>query len=953
MEGWTFMRLKVSTTVVILFLLIIMSSSAFAVQQLISFQGKVDYLGELVTTGDLEVTIWDDATGGSVVYNSSTDFLNNVTSGYFDVMLGSVTALDLNYNQNYWLDLKVNHSDAVGWFDVDWDGNERKKFDSMSGDTFSNDIQINNGSFFVCAGGNCPAPSSLTAPYEGDAYIEGNVEVKGILYVNGTTMDENYSSGAWNTSGENLFPSDLSNNVIIGAIAGHQKLNVLGNVNITETSAASSNGTIYLGSSTSGGSEYIGFRTDLGARGKFVATAPFQIYASSPAITFVDADDPDNETKWTHIVYNADSAYPIQLGANVAVNGSMHITGSSPAAITFGSGADSQNLTFDSTSQEFSFTGGKMVQDFSNIVKNGGFESFNVPLYDTWAWDTGTGYSLATPDEWSIWMGTSNQYAPTDLQIGNNVYQGYNSLRLSPYSASYPGDAVQTLEAYELQPDTWYSIGVRARVSSTSITANLSIGGSALDTTTGFTMQSTTSTTWALLQGKFKTKSQLTPWETIQIHLKADGASTEEAFFDAVQLNTGHVVGEYQDKPVTSIGEQTIYGGLNLQRSGQGRGGVLTVEKSVRTREIEFSFADDPTTTGLDYDRMMDPRYDASWTSGYTPDNIKLELGSDYMLRMARPGAYTGIEFDLSNAGGDGPTISTFEDQNIQFASPVEIFDSGSLSVTELVTNGEFATDSTGWTCSGSYISCGRSATTGLSGTGNLYFAGTTDSVYGGVYSSLIPFETGKRYKISFLFKNEGGSTSTYAVDMRLDKGTSFSSWNTLAGSPYHYLWAPFNESFEFFFEPTETAPARIMFYSYGEGMARIDKVSVKEVTEGSGGSLIVRGLMTGGGSSGIKVEYGGDVGIGTTDPTEALEVSGTVKATTFIGDGSSLSGISSGYWNKTGTEVYYEGGYIGIGTALPNSSLHVVGDIKVENSVTFATNVKQFHNGTELIIEY
>ena len=73
-----------------------------------------------------------------------------------------------------------------------------------------------------------------------------------------------------------------------------------------------------------------------------------------------------------------------------------------------------------------------------------------------------------------------------------------------------------------------------------------------------------------------------------------------------------------------------------------------------------------------------------------------------------------------------------------------------------------------------------------------------------------------------------------------------------------------------------------------------------------------------------------GNIGVGTTVPTEKIEVVGTVKATRFVGDGGGLTGITgaSSQWLTNGVMIGTTG-KVGIGSTAPSQMLDVVGTAK------------------------
>jgi hypothetical protein len=78
--------------------------------------------------------------------------------------------------------------------------------------------------------------------------------------------------------------------------------------------------------------------------------------------------------------------------------------------------------------------------------------------------------------------------------------------------------------------------------------------------------------------------------------------------------------------------------------------------------------------------------------------------------------------------------------------------------------------------------------------------------------------------------------------------------------------------------------------------------------------------------SNSLNLAFSGNVGIGSTQPTQALDVTGTIKATQFLGDGSLLTGISSGNtaWSSNVSSVYNTTNNIGIGTTIPLAKTHI-----------------------------
>ncbi|MDH3325009.1 MAG: LamG domain-containing protein, partial [Candidatus Peregrinibacteria bacterium] len=100
---------------------------------------------------------------------------------------------------------------------------------------------------------------------------------------------------------------------------------------------------------------------------------------------------------------------------------------------------------------------------------------------------------------------------------------------------------------------------------------------------------------------------------------------------------------------------------------------------------------------------------------------------------------------------------------------------------------------------------------------------------------------------------------------------------------------------------------------------------------DGSGLTGLLTGKFVDGASADDAVYTTGNVGVGVTAPSTALEVVGTVTATAFVGDGSGLTGVSGKFVDGTDTnDAVYTTGNVGVGTSTPNEALTVEGVVSL-----------------------
>ncbi|MDP1695339.1 MAG: hypothetical protein Q8L29_00295, partial [archaeon] len=94
-----------------------------------------------LTSGNVTISIYDASAGGNLIYNQS--FLNSIANGSWNVAIEP----DLQFGKFYWKDIIINGDD------LDFDGNERLKFQSSLG-LINNNSFVNFSLIDACSAGN-------------------------------------------------------------------------------------------------------------------------------------------------------------------------------------------------------------------------------------------------------------------------------------------------------------------------------------------------------------------------------------------------------------------------------------------------------------------------------------------------------------------------------------------------------------------------------------------------------------------------------------------------------------------------------------------------------------------------------------------------------------------------------------------------------------------------------
>jgi hypothetical protein len=128
------MRKFYLTIIFVMVLVTVVGTASAALPTLLFLQGKVtDTDGVPVSSGDITVEIYNIGTGGTAIFTET--HTSAISGGFFDVLVGSVTTLNLDFNNEYYMEVYVGATEVIG------DGvNDRITFTASGGEIGGEDI---------------------------------------------------------------------------------------------------------------------------------------------------------------------------------------------------------------------------------------------------------------------------------------------------------------------------------------------------------------------------------------------------------------------------------------------------------------------------------------------------------------------------------------------------------------------------------------------------------------------------------------------------------------------------------------------------------------------------------------------------------------------------------------------------------------------------------------------
>jgi hypothetical protein len=180
-----------------LFLVLILALYPVTANDYVALQGSVSG----ASSGNVTVEIYDAASAGNLVYNSTNNFWGQINNSRYDILLGNGTSdLFLNFGTHYFMNLIINE------VDMDFNGSDRQVFQSSVGNltlttpisttsTATNALGING---FNVSGANADLETNGTIVIEsadtddalnltsGGAFISAQLKVNDLFNVSGS-----------------------------------------------------------------------------------------------------------------------------------------------------------------------------------------------------------------------------------------------------------------------------------------------------------------------------------------------------------------------------------------------------------------------------------------------------------------------------------------------------------------------------------------------------------------------------------------------------------------------------------------------------------------------------------------------------------------------------------------------------------------------------------------------